>query len=118
VTIEARIFDGAVGVNLQGDFDVVTTQGIVVCEVDVVRVEMPAIGGVFVVFDDNFAVEVVHRFSNVIAREVEARNTENPTKQSQVSRIQEMAHLHCTKRSAVQVSGFALAMTFITQTFP
>jgi len=60
VAVEARVRNFAVRVHAQVNLDVVAAQGIIVRERDVVRVQFAPVGGVLVVFDDDFAVEIVH----------------------------------------------------------
>jgi hypothetical protein len=43
----------------------IAAQRIIVRKLDIVRVEVAAVAGIFVVFDDYFTIEVVHIFSGV-----------------------------------------------------
>jgi hypothetical protein len=45
------------------DLDVVAAQGVAVRKLYIMGIESPAITGMLIVLDDDFAIEVVHTFS-------------------------------------------------------
>ena len=65
MAVETGIGDVSQIVCAECDLDVVAAQGIVVRKLDIMRVEMAAVSGVFVMLDNYFTVEVVHYCSGV-----------------------------------------------------
>jgi hypothetical protein len=64
-------------VRAKSDFDMISTQGIIIRELDVVRVQTPAIARVLVMLNDDFTIEIVHIHScHCEGRGVERRDPE------------------------------------------
>src|SRR5215217_3349190 len=61
--VETGIFYSSIFGSLKCDFDVITAKRIVIFELDIMRVKMPAITRVFVVFNNYFTIEIVHTTS-------------------------------------------------------
>jgi len=60
MTIEAGVFYSSIFGGLKCDFDVITTKRVAIFELDIVRVEMPAIARILVMLNDYFTIEIVH----------------------------------------------------------
>src|SRR5215207_9070711 len=110
--IETRICNVALIVGAQRDLDVIATQRVIIRKLDIMRIQMPAIAGVFIMLDDYFTVEVVHTtpMSHLHSLASYARTAVRggvlPPKQSPPYLLHKIA------------SGFALAMTDVIQTIP
>ena len=65
--IEACFSDLAILIHAQINLDMIAAQWIVIRERNIVRVETSAIGWVFIMLNDDFAIEIVHNFPSVIA---------------------------------------------------
>ena len=55
--VEARIADCAALIGAQGDLDVIAAQWIVIFKLNIMRIKMPAVSGVFIMLDDYFTIE-------------------------------------------------------------
>src|SRR4030065_129873 len=100
MTVEARVGDLAAFIGAQGDLNLISAQWVIICKSNVMRVKMTSISGVLIMFDNNFAIQVVHN----TPMSLRGRSP----KQSQVTIKHEIA-LAGERR---------LAMTYITQTIP
>jgi hypothetical protein len=65
--IETRLSDLPILIHAQIDLDVIAAQWVVIRERNIMRVKMSAVRRVFIMFNNDFAIEIVHNLLSVNA---------------------------------------------------